>query len=104
MTITNIAKSVPSLIALSTIADASKRGVRKVRSTLRCKTLMPKIAADVAPELLEAMWTLVAAGHTVRLFESNQIWSLTIAADGARVWTSQRSRTNRAHAVVEVAL
>lgn len=103
MNITNLVQSVPSLLALNTLTDASGRGVRKVGNTLRCKLLARKVDAASTPELNSAILTLVAEGRSVRLFQGKRIWSVQLV-DGANVWSERASRSFRKHAVVEVAL
>jgi len=100
----NLVKSAPALIALATVTDASKRGVRKVNNTLRCKVLERSVNDTASPELMGAVKTLVQAGHAVRLFEGRKIWSAALAADGALSWTTRASRSFRKHAVVEISL
>jgi len=89
----SILTNSPSLIALSILTEASARGVRRVGDTLRCKVLDRKITASAAPQLMQAVESLVRAGHSVRLFSNNVV-----------VWTNRASRCFRKHAVVEVSL
>ncbi len=103
-TVTNLVKSVTTLLALNTLANASTRTIRKVGDTLRYKTSLAGISATTTPAEYEAVGTLADAGHRVRLFEGDSIVTVTRGGDGQRVFETRMARTHRTHAVVEVSL
>lgn len=92
--------------AVATLTAAATRTVRKVGDTLRFKTEMPSIVARSGVQAHAAIWTLVAAGARVRVFEGQSIWTPALTHDGLHAWNTRASRLDRTKsgAVVEVVL
>ena len=98
-TVTAVANVLP---ALATVAHGATRTARRGKS-LRCYRAPELLTAESHPELTAAFSLLLRAGHSVKVFAGEHVYSLKLDGDTV-VWQTRAARRERDYVCVEVTL
>lgn len=90
--------------ALAHLVSQSTRGLKLRGRTIRCKLGVSTFATSAKGADAEAVRALVKDGHSVRLFEANNIFDARVDAKDVLVWDQSAARRDREYVTVEVTL